>query len=117
MVLHRLEKISLLNRELRRSNGELDSFAHAASHDLKEPLRGIHNYAVILSYDTKLRHVVLEYTRILQDGLEQPVGHDTDYMLYQIEGDVLRKYIGEDEFPEQVHEEPYRRSRDHNGRD
>jgi chemotaxis family two-component system sensor kinase Cph1 len=37
-----------LNTELRRSNEELDSFANAASHDLKEPLRGIHNFARFL---------------------------------------------------------------------
>src|SRR5262245_13057844 len=32
------------NSELDRSNKELDEFANIVSHDLKEPLRGIHNY-------------------------------------------------------------------------
>ena len=42
--------------ELTRSNQELDDFAYIASHDLKEPLRGIHNYATFLieDYNDKL---------------------------------------------------------------
>jgi light-regulated signal transduction histidine kinase (bacteriophytochrome) len=34
--------------ELAQINQELDSFAYAASHDLKEPLRGIHNFSALL---------------------------------------------------------------------
>ncbi len=38
-------------RELERSNQELDDFAYIASHDMKEPLRGIHNNAMFLDED------------------------------------------------------------------
>ncbi len=42
--------------ELQRSNQDLDDFAYIASHDLKEPLRGIFNYSTILleDYGSKL---------------------------------------------------------------
>jgi signal transduction histidine kinase len=45
------ENLSRANQELERSNRELQSFAYAVSHDLKEPLRGIHNYATFLRED------------------------------------------------------------------
>ena len=37
--------------KLEQSNKDLDDFAYIASHDLKEPLRGLHNHAVFLKED------------------------------------------------------------------
>jgi light-regulated signal transduction histidine kinase (bacteriophytochrome) len=51
IVLKRSEELAQLNRELQHSNEELASFAYAAAHDLKEPLRGIYNYVDILLED------------------------------------------------------------------
>ncbi len=51
LVLRRAEELGRLYADLERSHAELDSFAYIASHDLKEPLRGIHNYAEILRED------------------------------------------------------------------
>ncbi|WP_373060535.1 ATP-binding protein [Gemmatimonas sp.] len=49
LVISRAEHLTELNVDLARSNDDLDAFAYVASHDLKEPLRGIHKYAHQLS--------------------------------------------------------------------
>lgn len=48
IVLNKADELAQINQELERSNRELDSFAYAASHDLKEPLRGITNFSNII---------------------------------------------------------------------
>jgi light-regulated signal transduction histidine kinase (bacteriophytochrome) len=51
LLLRQATELARLNHELEQSNIELDAFSYIASHDLKEPLRGIHNYSSILLAD------------------------------------------------------------------
>ncbi len=50
---HRQQQYKLRDtlQQLRESNQELESFGYAAAHDLKAPLRGIHNLSTWLSED------------------------------------------------------------------
>jgi PAS domain S-box-containing protein len=50
------EELRHYTKNLEDSNRELDDFAYIASHDLKEPLRGMHNFSRFLleDYDSKL---------------------------------------------------------------
>ncbi|MBE9143569.1 ATP-binding protein [Planktothrix mougeotii] len=51
IILQKAEELAAINLELQRTNSELDAFVYIASHDLKEPLRGIHNYSTFLLED------------------------------------------------------------------
>lgn len=48
IVLNKADELAQINLELELRNRELDSFAYAASHDLKEPLRGITNFSNLI---------------------------------------------------------------------
>lgn len=67
-VSERTHELKTTVEDLERSNRELDEFAYAASHDLKEPLRGIHNYASFLreDYGSQLDEVGRGYLERMQ---------------------------------------------------
>ncbi|OYP29968.1 GAF domain-containing protein [Rhodopirellula sp. MGV] len=48
VVVEQAARVHRINEELRQLNADLDAFAYAASHDLKEPLRGINHYLYLL---------------------------------------------------------------------
>jgi chemotaxis family two-component system sensor kinase Cph1 len=50
-LLTRAEQLAEHNAKLAAANAELDAFAFAAGHDLKEPLRGISYHAALLAED------------------------------------------------------------------
>ncbi len=47
----RAQELARLNEQLAERNRQLDAFAYIASHDLKEPLRGIHNFSQFVLED------------------------------------------------------------------
>jgi light-regulated signal transduction histidine kinase (bacteriophytochrome) len=59
----RATALQRLNAELEHSNRELDAFAYIASHDLKEPLRGLHHFSQFLLED--------HADRLTEDGVEK----------------------------------------------
>ncbi|MGW6441510.1 ATP-binding protein [Lentzea sp. NPDC055074] len=52
LVLRHNARLTALNDELRRANDDLDTYAHVAAHELKEPLRGIFNSTAFIREDT-----------------------------------------------------------------
>jgi chemotaxis family two-component system sensor kinase Cph1 len=51
LYARRAQELARLNAELAERNKQLDAFAYIASHDLKEPLRGIHNFSQFVLED------------------------------------------------------------------
>ncbi|WP_439658500.1 ATP-binding protein [Lentzea sp. HUAS TT2] len=53
MVLRHHARLASLNDELSRANRDLDTYAHVAAHELKEPLRGIFNSTAFIREDAE----------------------------------------------------------------
>lgn len=67
------QQLNEYNKELKRSNKDLEQFAYIASHDLKEPLRMIGNFSGLLShkYKTNLDEDAFEYIGFIEDGVSR----------------------------------------------
>ncbi|WP_415914746.1 sensor histidine kinase [Rhodopseudomonas palustris] len=68
VILRNTEKLERVNSQLARSNEELESFAHVASHDIKEPLRHIEAFAGMLG--ESIRPSGDERLGVLVNGIE-----------------------------------------------
>jgi len=86
--------------ELQRSNRELEDFAYIASHDLKEPLRGLHNYASFLQedYADKLDDAGKNYLERMQRLVERLTALIDGLLAYSRLGsvDLLRDAVAVD---------------------
>ncbi|GAB3125465.1 sensor histidine kinase [Novispirillum itersonii] len=68
-VAHRAQ----VEQDLRRSNADLEAFAHVASHDLREPLRNISGYATLLErrYADRLDDDARQFIGFIRDGADR----------------------------------------------
>ncbi|MEL6256197.1 MAG: ATP-binding protein, partial [Bacteroidota bacterium] len=72
-VKERTEHLEIINAELKRSNDDLEQFAYAASHDLKEPLRMVGNFVGLLArdYEENLDPKAHRYIRFATEGVKR----------------------------------------------
>lgn len=73
LLIQQKKELELLSRELKNSNSDLENFAHAASHDMKQPLRMIKSYLQLIKRDKELslKGSTKEYMDFVMQGSER----------------------------------------------
>jgi len=86
------EELHIRNKELERSNRELDDYTHVVSHDLKAPLRSITAFSNFLreDYMEKLDETGREYLRRIKDASNRMDRFIADLLVLSRVG---RKYL------------------------
>ncbi|MEM6264616.1 MAG: tetratricopeptide repeat protein [Bacteroidota bacterium] len=82
------EEIRQQNTRLQRINSDLEQFAYAASHDLKEPLRTIRSYLQLFSkrFETGVPDEGQEFLDFVYDGATRMDGMLSDLLKYSRTG-------------------------------
>lgn len=83
-VEERTQELDTINKELKRSNQNLEDFAYAASHDMKEPIRKIHFFADRLKerLKGKLEAEDQRYFERLEAGAKRMTSLIDDLLVY-----------------------------------
>ena len=81
------EALKQSNKELQRSNANLEEFAHAASHDLKEPVRKIHFYT------NQLKHQLNKHLHEAQETVFTRIENATERMGNLIDDLLLYSHV------------------------
>jgi light-regulated signal transduction histidine kinase (bacteriophytochrome) len=78
------QELRSINDELRRSNGDLNQFAYAASHDLQEPLRMITSYSQMLvnGYRGELEDEAALCVKFIAEGTQRMRDLLADLLVY-----------------------------------
>jgi two-component system, chemotaxis family, sensor kinase Cph1 len=84
IVLRQAEELSILARDLARSNAELKKFAYVASHDLQEPLNQVANYVQLLEmrYDQQLDADAKDFISFAVEGVNLMQTLIDDVLIY-----------------------------------